>query len=170
MVTRVAAAASPHPHPSLTPSRMPVCVLCFYLIVNIVRCGAQDDDDFAEERMEEEEEVFFDAEAAEIHAAELEAEAAAASAGAGAGAGRPLKRVRVYEDGEGPAGAGSGEGGEGDLADLGAGTWLRPALPDLNRVETSIAFQWLSIDICGGEPLKANPAPGRGIAGSRNGE
>ena len=45
----------------------------------------------------------------------------------------------------------------------------RPELPALNPVEDSIAFQWLNIDVCGGEPLKANPAPGRGIAGSRNG-
>jgi DNA polymerase delta subunit 1 len=76
---------------------------------------------------------------------------------------RPLKRSRST-------------GGDGEVADDGADAsqgdnvevWQRPAVPEWDAVTRPLHFQWLSIDICAGEPLKKNPAPGRGVAGSKN--
>lgn len=72
---------------------------------------------------------------------------------------RPLKRSRT-EDGEGP------EPDDGVVE--GVEVWQRPPLPPLSPDVHPIVFQWMSIDIVGGEPLKSNPAPGRGVAGSKN--
>jgi hypothetical protein len=76
---------------------------------------------------------------------------------------RPMKRSRST-------------GGDGEAADEEASqeasddieVWQRPPLVEWDPVVRPLHFQWLSIDVCGGEPLKSNPAPGRGVAGSKN--
>ena len=76
---------------------------------------------------------------------------------------RPLKRSRSGD------GADGDEMDDADAAGAGCEVWQRPPLPDINTETDTLLFQWMSIDVCGGEPLKANPARGRGVAGSKNG-
>ena len=74
---------------------------------------------------------------------------------------RPMKRSKSLE----------GEGGaapDDEFVVDGIEVWQRPVLPDLNPATHPLTFHWMAIDICGGDPLKANPAPGRGVAGSKN--
>lgn len=75
---------------------------------------------------------------------------------------RPMKRSKSVE-------AEGGAGADEDYAVDGVEVWQRPVLPGLNPEVHPMVFQWMSIDICGGQPLKSNPAPGRGVAGSKSG-
>ena len=64
---------------------------------------------------------------------------------------RPLKRSRSGD------GADGDEMDDADAAGAGCEVWQRPPLPDINTETDTLLFQWMSIDVCGGEPLKANP-------------
>ncbi|MFN9938319.1 MAG: hypothetical protein ACK56I_02485, partial [bacterium] len=76
---------------------------------------------------------------------------------------RPMKRSRsTHSDGEA-----ADEDASQDTSDD-VEVWQRPAVPEWDATTRPLHFQWLSIDICGGEPLKSNPAPGRGVAGSKH--
>lgn len=82
---------------------------------------------------------------------------------------RPVKRSKSAAGGAGSAEDGE-EGDSGAVVEV----WQRPEAPGLDTEPKHdpslhpIVFQWMTIDICAGEPLKANPAPGRLVAGSKN--
>ena len=58
------------------------------------------------------------------------------------------------------------EGGEGD--ETGESRWFRKPARDFDPQTSSLAFQWLDIDMTSGEPLASNPDGGK-VLGSLEG-